>query len=61
MQAGGFTHESAEILKVPDARVALDDEGTRKALRLIEALEDYDDIQEVSSNIDIPDDFEMDE
>ncbi|MEE8441306.1 MAG: YebC/PmpR family DNA-binding transcriptional regulator, partial [Spirochaetia bacterium] len=59
MQDGGFTHESAEILKVPDARVALDDEGTRKALRLIEALEDYDDIQEVSSNIDIPDDFEM--
>ncbi|MCK4516059.1 MAG: YebC/PmpR family DNA-binding transcriptional regulator, partial [Spirochaetaceae bacterium] len=61
MQAGGFTHESADILQVPDARVALDDEGTRKALRLIEALEDYEDIQEVSSNIDIPDDFEMDE
>ena len=61
MQAGGFTHESADILQVPDARVALDDEGTRKAFRLIEALEDYEDIQEVSSNIDIPDDFEMDE
>ncbi len=61
MQAGGFTHESADILKVPDARVALDDEGTRKAFRLIEALEEYEDIQEVSSNIDIPDDFEMDE
>ena len=61
MEAGGFTHVSAEILKVPDARVALDDGGTRKALRLIEALEDHDDVQEVSSNIDIPDDFEMDE
>lgn len=61
MQAGGFTHVSAEILKVPEARVALDDDGTRKALRLIEALEDHDDVQEVSSNIDIPDDFEMDE
>lgn len=61
MQAGGFTHESADILKVPDARIALDDEGTRKALRLIEALEEYEDVQEVSSNIDIPDDFEMEE
>ena len=61
MEAGGFTHVSAEILKVPDARVALDDGGTRKALRLIEALEDHDDVQEVSNNIDIPDDFEMDE
>ena len=61
MQAAGMHHESAEVLKVPDARVALDDEGTRKALRLIEALEDHDDIQEVSSNIDIPDDFDLDE
>lgn len=61
MQGAGIEHISAEILKVPDARVALDDDGTRKALRLIEALEDHDDVQEVSSNIDIPDDFEMDE
>jgi len=61
MQEAGFEHESAEILKVPEARVALDEDGTRKALRLIEALEDHDDVQEVSSNIEIPDDFEMDE
>ena len=61
MQAAGFEHESAEILKVPDVRVALDDEGTRKALRLVEALEEHDDVQEVSTNIDIPDDFEMEE
>jgi YebC/PmpR family DNA-binding regulatory protein len=61
MQVGGFTHLSADILKVPDARVLLDDEGTRKALRLIELLEDHDDVQEVSSNIDIPDDFDMEE
>jgi YebC/PmpR family DNA-binding regulatory protein len=61
MQDGGFTHMSAEILKVPDARVTLDDDKTRTALRLIESLEDHDDVQEVSSNIDIPDDFELDE
>ena len=61
LQDGGFTHRSAEILKVPDARVLLNDDKTRKALRLIELLEDNDDVQEVSSNIDIPDDFEMDE
>jgi YebC/PmpR family DNA-binding regulatory protein len=61
MQNAGLEHISAEILKVPDARVALEDDGTRKALRLIEALEDHDDVQEVSTNIDIPDDFELDE
>jgi YebC/PmpR family DNA-binding regulatory protein len=61
MQAAEFEHESAEILKVPDARVGLSDDKTRKTLNLIEALEDHDDVQEVSSNIEIPDDFEMDE
>ncbi len=61
MQEAGFEHENAEILKVPEARVSLDHDKTQKALRLIEALEDNDDVQEVSSNIDIPDDFEPDE
>ncbi|MFP4375474.1 MAG: YebC/PmpR family DNA-binding transcriptional regulator [Spirochaetales bacterium] len=61
MQEGGFEHESAEIAKVPEATISLDNEGTRKALRLIELLEDNDDVQDVSSNIDIPDDFEPEE
>lgn len=61
LKEAGFEHESADILKVPEARVALDHDGTAKALRLIELLEDNDDVQSVSSNIDIPDDFDMDE
>jgi YebC/PmpR family DNA-binding regulatory protein len=61
MQEGGFEHESAEIAKVPEATISLDNDGTRKALRLIELLEDNDDVQDVSSNIDIPDDFEPEE
>lgn len=61
MVDAGFEHESADILKVPDARVSLDNEGTQKALRLIELLEDNDDVQAVSANIDIPDDFEPEE
>jgi YebC/PmpR family DNA-binding regulatory protein len=61
MQEAGFEAESAEILKVPEARVALDHDGTRKALRLIDLLDDNDDVQDVSTNIDIPDDFEPDE
>ena len=61
MQAAGFEHEDASIMKVPEATVPLDAEQTRKALKLIETLEDNDDVQEVSSNIDVPDDFDMDE
>ncbi len=61
MQEAGYEHESAEILRVPEARVSLDHDGTRKVLRLIELLDDNDDVQEVSTNIDIPDDFDPDE
>ncbi|MFP4113238.1 MAG: YebC/PmpR family DNA-binding transcriptional regulator [Spirochaetota bacterium] len=61
MQDAGYEHENAEIMKIPEARVALDVEGTRKALRLIELLEDNDDVQAVSTNIDIPDDYEPEE
>jgi YebC/PmpR family DNA-binding regulatory protein len=61
MKNAGYEHESAEILKIPDARVLLDNDKTQKALRLIELLEDNDDVQEVSTNIDIPDDFEPEE
>ncbi|MFW5743502.1 MAG: YebC/PmpR family DNA-binding transcriptional regulator [Spirochaetota bacterium] len=61
MQEAGYEHENADIMQIPEARVSLDTEGTRKALRLIELLEDHDDVQVVSTNIDIPDDFDPDE
>lgn len=61
MTAAGFEHEVAEISLVPDATVALDHEGTRKALKLIELLDDHDDVQEVATNLDIPDDFDPEE
>jgi transcriptional/translational regulatory protein YebC/TACO1 len=61
MQEAGFEHESASISKIPDATVSLDAEGTRKALKLIENLDDHDDVQEVSTNLDIPDDLDLSE
>lgn len=61
MQAAGFTEEMAEVSLVPEATVSLDAESTAKALRLIERIDDHDDIQSVSTNLDIPDDFEMPE
>jgi transcriptional/translational regulatory protein YebC/TACO1 len=45
---------------VPDATVSLGEEETRKALRLVELLDDHDDVQEVATNLDIPDDFDPD-
>jgi YebC/PmpR family DNA-binding regulatory protein len=53
-----FETMSAEISMVPETAVSLDNEGTGKAIRLIERLEENDDVQNVYSNIDIPEGFE---
>jgi YebC/PmpR family DNA-binding regulatory protein len=53
-----FETMSAEISMVAEADVSLDNDGTAKALRLIEKLEENDDVQNVYSNISIPDGFE---
>ena len=40
----------------PSVTVSVDLEGARKVLKLVDALEDSDDVQDVFTNIDIPDD-----
>mgnify|MGYP001212210923 CR=1 FL=1 len=61
LEKAGLEQVSAEITKVPDSYVTLDNEKTGKAVKLIEALDDHDDVQNVSSNLDIPEDFSPDE
>jgi YebC/PmpR family DNA-binding regulatory protein len=58
LSAAGYEHSVAEVSLVPETTISLDDEGTRKAIRLIELLDDHDDVQEVATNLDIPDDFD---
>ena len=57
LNAKEFETMSAEISMIPDADVSLDNEGTAKAVKLIERLEENDDVQNVYSNINIPDGF----
>jgi YebC/PmpR family DNA-binding regulatory protein len=53
-EAAGFTVESAELSMVPKTTVAISDEGTAKTVvRLVEGLEDVDDVQDVYANFDI--------
>ncbi|MDX9938877.1 MAG: YebC/PmpR family DNA-binding transcriptional regulator [Sphaerochaetaceae bacterium] len=61
MQGAGFSESSAEVSKIADTTVSLDDEKIRKVLKIIERLEELDDVQQVSSNLDIPDDFNDEE
>lgn len=58
MQRAGFEQESAEVEKVADQTVTLESEKARKVLKIIDKLEELDDVQQVSSNLELPDDFE---
>ncbi|MDR2808183.1 MAG: YebC/PmpR family DNA-binding transcriptional regulator [Spirochaetaceae bacterium] len=53
-----FESISAEISMVPEAPVLLDADPTAKALKLVERLEENDDVQNVYSNIEIPEGFD---
>ncbi|MCL2763690.1 MAG: YebC/PmpR family DNA-binding transcriptional regulator [Treponema sp.] len=58
LQAKEFETMSAQISMVAEAEVSLDNDGTAKALKLIDKLEENDDVQNVYSNIAIPEGFE---
>ncbi|HLV57653.1 MAG TPA: YebC/PmpR family DNA-binding transcriptional regulator [Natronosporangium sp.] len=57
LQDAGIDYESAETSFVPSVTVPLDEEGARKVFRLIEALEDVDDVQNVYANFDVSDEI----
>ena len=54
LEAAGFKGEDAEIVMLPTTSAELDLEGAEKVLKLIDMLEDLDDVQNVYSNADIP-------
>jgi YebC/PmpR family DNA-binding regulatory protein len=55
IEAAGLTVDSAELMLVPKTTVAVEDEATaRQVMRLIDELEDNDDVQDVYANFDIP-------
>ncbi|GCE01734.1 YebC/PmpR family DNA-binding transcriptional regulator [Embleya hyalina] len=51
----GIDYDSADANFLPSVSVELDEDGARKIFRLIEALEDSDDVQDVWANFDVPD------
>lgn len=56
LQAAGIEYDSAETNFLASVNVELDAEGARKIFKLIDALEDCDDVQNVFANFDISDD-----
>ena len=57
LEAAGFAPESAEVTMVPSTQAELDLDTAQKVVRLIDMLEDLDDVQNVYSNASISDDI----
>ncbi|MEV7149634.1 YebC/PmpR family DNA-binding transcriptional regulator [Streptomyces sp. NPDC051287] len=55
LQDAGIDYDSAEANFVPTMQIELDEEGARKIFKLIDALEDSDDVQNVFANFDVSD------
>jgi len=55
LQQAGIDYDSAEASFVPSVSVQVDADGGAKVVRLVEALEDSDDVQNVFTNVDAPD------
>lgn len=56
LQEAGIEYDSAEAQFVPTMRTPVDIDGAQKVFRLIDALEDSDDVQNVYTNVEIPED-----
>ncbi|MGW7418432.1 YebC/PmpR family DNA-binding transcriptional regulator [Streptomyces sp. NPDC054863] len=55
LQSAGVDYDSADANFVPTMQVELEEEGARKIFKLIDALEDSDDVQNVFANFDVSD------
>jgi YebC/PmpR family DNA-binding regulatory protein len=55
--AAELTPDSKEIARIPTNTIELDAKGARKVLKLLEILDDHDDVQSVSANFDISDEI----
>jgi transcriptional/translational regulatory protein YebC/TACO1 len=53
----GLEYDSAEAAFLPTVEVDLDEEQAKRVFRLIEALEDSDDVQDVYANYSVSDDI----
>ena len=55
VQGAGMDYESADATLLPSVTVQLDEDAARKVFRLLEALDEIDDVQNVYANFDVSD------
>ena len=54
LQAAGFRIEASQIARIPQNTVDLDEETGRQVLKLLEKLDDHDDVQAVVTSYNMP-------
>jgi YebC/PmpR family DNA-binding regulatory protein len=57
LQAAGIDYDSAEASFLPDLQVELDKDAAAKVFRLVDVLEDLDDVQDIFANFDVSDEI----
>lgn len=57
LQEAGIDYESAESSFLPSLEIPLEEENAKKVMRIVDALEDADDVQNVFTNADISDEI----
>ena len=57
LQDAGIDYESADAVFLPSSEIDLDEDQARKVLKLIDVLEDSDDVQDVYANYNVSDDI----
>ena len=60
LEAANIKWESAEISMIPETTIALSGDDATRLMRLVDALEEQDDVQNVYGNFDVPDEEEDD-
>lgn len=55
LEKAGIETKMAQVTMVPQTTMALDAEGSEKMIKLLEMLEEHDDVQDVYSNFEMPD------
>ncbi|OHD72291.1 MAG: transcriptional regulator [Spirochaetes bacterium RBG_16_67_19] len=61
LEKAGFKQQTAEVLRIAEVEKSLPEDKTRQNLKLIENLEDHEDVQSVASNLDIPEGLSLEE
>ena len=61
LEKAKFKQQTAEILRIADVEMKLPEDKTRQNLKLIENIEEHEDVQSVASNLEIPEGFSLEE